>query len=126
MKVVQAESKAAYAEMETRAEARHERFLAFLDGWTSYGKGTTTCQTETTSSSGEMKGATKMEINPEETESALERQDLFKEQINVDNIASSEDRSGYQLLAVRRRRGAKKRTQDSVGSRQKVSAPASE
>jgi hypothetical protein len=31
MKAVQAEIKAAYAEMEARAEARHKRFLAFLD-----------------------------------------------------------------------------------------------
>jgi hypothetical protein len=108
--------------MEARAEAHHERFLAFLDGWTSYGKGTTTCQTEMTSSSGEMKGATKMEINPEETEATVERQGLFKEKINVDNLASSEDRSGYQLFTVQRRQGAKKRIQDSVVSRQKLSA----
>jgi hypothetical protein len=40
----------------------------------------------------EMKGATKMEINPEETEAAVERQELFKEELNVDIIASSEDR----------------------------------
>jgi hypothetical protein len=32
------ESKAAYAEMKARAEARHERFLARLDGLTSHGK----------------------------------------------------------------------------------------
>jgi hypothetical protein len=43
-----------YAEMEARAEARHERFLARLDGLTSHGKGTTTSQTKTTSSSEEM------------------------------------------------------------------------
>jgi hypothetical protein len=30
-----AEMKVSYAEMEARAEARHERFLAFLDGLTS-------------------------------------------------------------------------------------------
>jgi hypothetical protein len=66
--------------------------------------------------------ATSLEANSEETEAAVERQDLFKEEINLDNIGSSEDRSGEQRLAVRRRRGAKKRTQDSVGSRQKLSA----
>jgi hypothetical protein len=33
-----------YAEMEARAEARHERFLARLDGLTSHRKGTMTCQ----------------------------------------------------------------------------------
>jgi membrane protein involved in colicin uptake len=92
MKVVKAEIKAAYAKMEAGAEARHERFLVFLDGWTSYGKGTTTYRSETTSSSGEMKGATKMEINPDETEAPVERQDLFKEEINVDNIGPSVDR----------------------------------
>jgi hypothetical protein len=52
----------------------------------------------------------------------VEQQDLFKEEINLENIGSSEDRSGYQRLVVRRRRGANKRTQDSVGSRQKLSA----
>jgi hypothetical protein len=52
----------------------------------------------------------------------VKRQELFKEETNFDNIGSSEDRSGYQRLAVRRRRGAKKRPQASVGSRQKVSA----
>jgi sirohydrochlorin ferrochelatase len=129
-----AEMKASYAEMETRAEAyqekmvskmearveaRHERFLARLDGLTSYGKGTTTCHT--TSCSEEM-DATTLEANPEETEAAVEPQDLIKEEINLENIGSSEDRCEEQRLAVRRRRGAKKRTQDSVGSRQKSSA----
>jgi hypothetical protein len=114
MKAVQAEIKAAYAEMEARAEARHERFLVRLDGLTSYGKETTTCSEEM--------DATILEANPEETEAAVERQDLFKEEINLENIGSSEDRSGYQRLVVRRRRGANKRTQDSVGSRQKLSA----
>jgi hypothetical protein len=52
----------------------------------------------------------------------VERQDLFKKEINLENIGSSEDRCKDQRLAVRRRRGAKKRSQDSVGSRQKVSA----
>jgi hypothetical protein len=66
--------------------------------------------------------ATSLEANPEETEAAVERQELFKEELNNENVGSSEDRSGEQRLAVRRRRGAKKRTQDSVGSRQKVSA----
>jgi hypothetical protein len=119
MNAVQAEIKAAYAEMEARAEARHERFLALLDGLTSYGKGTATCQA--TSCTEEM-DATTLEANPEETEAAVERQDLFKEEINLDNIASSEDRCEDHRLAIRRRCGAKKRSQDSVGSRQKVSA----
>jgi hypothetical protein len=42
MKAVQAEIKGAYAEMESRAVARHERFLESLDGLTSYGEGTKT------------------------------------------------------------------------------------
>jgi hypothetical protein len=100
------------------AEARHERFVARLDGL-SYGEGTTTWQT--TSCSEEM-DATTLEANPEETEAAVERQDLFKEEINFDTIGSSEDRCEHQRLAVRRRRGAKKLSQDSVGSRQKLSA----
>jgi hypothetical protein len=65
--------------------------------------------------------ATRLKANPGETEAAVERQELFEEEINVDTIASSEDRYGEQHLAVRRRRGAKKRSQDSVGSRQKLS-----
>jgi hypothetical protein len=103
-----AEMKAAYAEMEAQAEVRHERFLARLDGWTSYGEGTTTWQT--TQYSEELKAT------PEATEAAVEWQDLFKEEINLDSIGSSQDRCEDQRLAIRRRRGAKKRT------RQKVSA----
>jgi hypothetical protein len=83
-------------------------------------RGPTTCHSETTSCPEEM-DATRL-VNPEETEAAVERQELFKEKINVDNVGSSEDRCQEKRLVVRRRRGAKKRTQDSVGSRQKVSA----
>jgi hypothetical protein len=66
--------------------------------------------------------ATNLESTSETTEAAAERQKLRENEINVYNIASSEDRSGYQRLAVRHRQGAKKRSQDSVGSRQKSSA----
>jgi hypothetical protein len=67
-----AEMKSTYAEIEARAEARHERFLARLDELTPYGEGTTTCQIETTSCSEEM-DATTLEANPEATEAAVER-----------------------------------------------------
>jgi polyphosphate kinase 2 (PPK2 family) len=63
--------KIAQAEMEARAETRRERYLAILDGWKSYGKGTTTCQTETSSCPEEM-DATRL-VYPEETEAAVER-----------------------------------------------------
>jgi hypothetical protein len=116
------EEAAARQEMRNaEAKVRHERFLARLDGLTSYGEGTATCQTETTSSSEEME-ATNLEATPEATEAAVERQELFEEEINFDTIGSSEDRCEDQRLAVRRRRGAKKRSQDSVGSWQKISA----
>jgi hypothetical protein len=136
LKAAHGERKVAQAEMEARGEARqekmkaditakiesgHERFLAFLDGLTSYGKGTTTCRTETTSCPGEMV-ATRLEANPEETEAAVECQELQMEEADVDAVGSSQDRYGYQRLAVRRRQGAKKRSQDSVGSRQKSPA----
>jgi hypothetical protein len=65
--------------------------------------------------------ATKMEASLEATEAAGERQELFKEGTNFENIGSSAARFGDQRLVVRRRRGAKKRAQDSVGSRQKSS-----
>jgi hypothetical protein len=52
----------------------------------------------------------------------VEGQDFFKEETNAENIGSSEDRCEEQRLVVRRRLGDKKRSQDSVGSRQKVSA----
>jgi hypothetical protein len=94
--------------------------MTTLDGLTSYGKGTTTSQTETTSCPGEME-VTNLEATPEETEFAVERQELFKETY-FDNIGSSEDRYGEQRLVVRRRRGANNWTQDNVGSRQKLSA----
>jgi hypothetical protein len=76
----------------------------------------------TSEESSEQMDATRLEANPEETEAAMERQDLFKEKTYFDNIVSSEDRCEEQRLFVRRRRGAKKRTQDSFGSRQKLSA----
>jgi hypothetical protein len=103
------EIKARQEKADAEAKACHERFLAFLDGLTSHGKATTTCETETTS-------------NPDETKAAVERQELFKEETYANNIGSWEDRSGYRRLVVRRRRGAKERIQDSVGPRQKLSA----
>jgi hypothetical protein len=115
-----AELKAAYAEMEARAEARHERFLAFIEGSKSYRKRTRTCQTEKTSCAEEM-DATRL-VNPGAAEGALEWQELREKEINVDNIGLSEDRCEEQRLVVRRRRGARKQTQDNVGSRQKSSA----
>jgi hypothetical protein len=121
MKAVHAEIKATYAEMEARAEAPHERFLAFLDGLTSYGKGTATCHEEVKSCSEEI-DATRLETNSGAAEAAVERQKFRENEINAENILSSEYRSGYQRLVLRSRRGAKKRTQDSVGSRQKLSA----
>jgi hypothetical protein len=63
-----------------------------------------------------------MEINPEETQPTVECQELQKEEADVDAVGSSEDRYRDRCLVVRRRRGAKERSQDSVGSRQKVSA----
>jgi hypothetical protein len=65
-------------------------------------------------------------VTPGATEAAVERQELLKEEINVDNIGSLEDRCGERRLAVRRRRGAKKRTQDSVGSGRSSLPPVSE
>jgi hypothetical protein len=100
MKVVQAKMKAAYAEMEARAEACHERFLVRLDGLTSYGEGTTTWQMTQCSEEIEV---TNLEATPEATEAAMELQDLFKEEINLKNIGSSEDRCEDQRLVVRRR-----------------------
>jgi hypothetical protein len=100
MELMLARQEAAAARQEKRnaeAKARHERFLAFLDGLTPYGEGRTTCQTETTLSSEEME-ATNLEATSEATEAPVERQDLFKEEINVDNIGSSEDWCGEQRL----------------------------
>jgi hypothetical protein len=135
-----AEMKASQAEMEARAEARqekadadakarHEEAAARQEKMNAELKaailasfrGSTTCQTETTSSSEEME-ATNLEATPEETEAPVELQDQFKEEINAENIGSSEDQCENRCLAVRRRLGAKKRSQDSAGSRQKVSA----
>jgi hypothetical protein len=62
--------------------------------------------------------AMNLEATPE---AAVERQDLFKEETNPENIGLSEARYGEQHLAVQRCRGAKKLIQDSVGSRQKLS-----
>jgi hypothetical protein len=91
MRVVQAEIKVAYAEMEARAEARHERFLARLDELTFYGEGTTTCQREAMTCSEEME-ATNLDATPEATEAAVEWQELHEKEINAENIGSWEDR----------------------------------
>jgi membrane protein involved in colicin uptake len=78
-----ADAKARQEKADADAEARHERFLAILDGWKSYGKGTTTCQIETTSCPEEMKDTIKMEINPEDTQAAVECQELQMEEADV-------------------------------------------
>jgi hypothetical protein len=117
------EIKASLENMEARAVARHERSLAFLDGLTSYGEGTTTWQT--TQCSEEME-ATNLEAMPEETEAPVERQELFEEEINFDTIGSSENRCEDQRLAVRRRRGAKKRPKTVLGPGRRCLLPASE
>jgi hypothetical protein len=65
---------------------------------------------------------TDVEAILEDIEVSVERLELLNNEINFDNIGSLEDRYGDRCLVVRRRRTAKKRTQDSVGSRQKLSA----
>jgi hypothetical protein len=67
-----------------------------------------------------------LEAYPESTEAILEQQRLREEEMNVANFGSLEDRYGDRRKVVRRRRGAKKRIQDSVGSRQELSAPGSD
>jgi hypothetical protein len=52
------------------------------------------------------------------TEAVLERQGLRKEEMNVDVVGSVEERR----VKVRHRRQPRKRIQDSVGSRQKLTA----
>jgi hypothetical protein len=71
---------------DAEAKARHERFLAILDRWKSYGKGMTTCQTETTSCPEEMKDAIEMEINPGGTQATVECQELQMEEADVDAV----------------------------------------
>jgi hypothetical protein len=120
-----AEMKARLEKANADAKARHEEAVAHQEKskatiLASF-RGSTTCQSGTTSSSEEM-GATNLEAMPEETEAAVERQELREKEINFENIGSSEDRCEEQRLVVRRRRWAKKWTQDSVGFRQKSSA----
>jgi hypothetical protein len=124
-----AELKVAVHSVRTDIErSLHQQMGALLEGSRSFGTRTTICrvlpaicQTETTSCPEEM-DATRLESTLEETEAPVERQELFKKEINAKNIASSEDRCEEQRLVVRRRRGVKKRSQDSVGSRQKLFA----
>jgi hypothetical protein len=52
----QEEAAARQGKADAEARARHERFLAILDGRKSYGKATTTCHTETTLCPGENEG----------------------------------------------------------------------
>jgi hypothetical protein len=131
-----AELKATVHSMRSDIErSLHQQMGALLEGSKSFGTRTTFCRVPpvacsdnseddviTSEESSEEMEAANPEVTPDETEAAVERQELFKEHIDFDNFASSEDRYGYQRLAVRRCRGAKKRSQDSVGSRQKSSA----
>jgi hypothetical protein len=139
-----ADAKARHEEVVARQEkATVELKTAILASF----RRSTTCQTETPSSSEGM-DATRLEATPEETEAnvitfeesseemdatrieatsgateaAVERLEILKEEINVDNIGSLVDRYEDRRLVLRRRRGAKKRIQDSVGFRQKLSA----
>jgi hypothetical protein len=91
------EMKVAQAEMVVRAAACQEKMKEEMD-------------------------AMRLEANQEETEAAVEQQDVFKKETYFDTIGSSEDQCKGRRLVVRSRRGAKKWIQDSVGSRQKVSA----
>jgi hypothetical protein len=63
-----------------------------------------------------------MEINPEETQATMECQELQMEEADMDALGSWDDRYGDGRLVVRSLRGAKKRTQDKIGSRQQLSA----
>jgi hypothetical protein len=121
VKALQAEFKAAYAEMEARAVACPERFLASCRRIDILRRRNDDLSDRDDVVS-RRNGRHKIGIYPGKTEAAVERQKLRENEINVDSIGSSEDRSGYRRLVVRRRRGAKKRTQDSVGSLQKLSA----
>jgi hypothetical protein len=93
----------------------HRQLGALLEGSKSFGTRATICrvppmacpeETETASCPEEM-DATRL-VNPGAAEAAVERQELREKEINAENIGSSEDRSGYRRLVVRRRRGAKK------------------
>jgi hypothetical protein len=127
-KKANAELKAEMHSMRSDIErSLHQQMGALLEGSRSFGTRTricrvppATCQTET--SYPEEMDATRLEASPEETEVPLERKELFKEEINIDNIGASEDRCKDQRLDAQSCRGAKKRSQDSVGSRQKLSA----
>jgi hypothetical protein len=66
--------------------------------------------------------ATNVEATPVAKEDVLERQELREEETNFHNIGSSEDRCEDRRFVVRRRRGAKKRIQQSVWSQYKSSA----
>jgi hypothetical protein len=103
----EADAKAGHEKDEADVKACHEEAAARQEKATAELKAailasfreSMTCQTETTSSSEEME-ATNLEATLEATEAAAERQKLRENEINVDNIVSSEDRSGYQRLAV--------------------------
>jgi hypothetical protein len=111
------------ANINAEADARLESTLAFLRGLSSSEEGMTTiCQVPPVVCPEKSKaGPERMEdaiVTFEESSGKIEAE-LRKGEMNVDNIESLEDRYGDRRLVVRRRRGAKKRIQDSVGSRQK-------
>jgi hypothetical protein len=99
-----AEMKAGQAEMEAKTEVRLERMEAamhsirsdiertvqqhmeaLLEGLRSCGNGTTICKVA-------LEACPDLEVIPEETEAILERWELCKEETNVENIGSLEER----------------------------------
>jgi hypothetical protein len=152
MKAAQAEMEAMAEARQDKsdAETSHEQFHqgikchmeALLEGLKSCGKSATICKVASVACPDNSKPgpermedavvtfersldrmeATNVVATSEKTEATVVGQELFIQEMNIDNIGSLEDRYGDRCLAVRRRRGAKKRIQDSVGSRQKSSA----
>jgi hypothetical protein len=116
-------------EMKQRLLASQERYLSSKER-------TTTCQVASMAcpdnseadvitfeqSSEEIDTTRTRLVNQEETEAAVERQELREEETYFDTIGSLADRCEDQRLAVRRHQEAKKQIQDSVGSQQKSSA----
>jgi hypothetical protein len=111
------------ADIIANIKASREEFLAILDRWESYEKGTTTCQTEMTSCLEEM-DATRL-VNPGAAGAAVEWQELREKEINVDNISSLEDRYREQRLIVQRRRGERSGPKTVLGPGRSSLPPAS-
>jgi hypothetical protein len=108
------------AKMEARLEwlqAKEEAHLGRMEaalGLRPWGKVTEACPEKSKAGPEEME-ATNLEVAPEEMEGVMERQELHKEEANMDTLGSYENRHIDRHLVMLHRRRLKKRARGNSG-----------